>query len=122
MPGHANTASTKTAPENSTGRDRPSKVITGISAFRATCRRVTCHGDSPFACAVCTNGWLRTSRIAPRAKRAVPPTPMRVSVRSEEHTSELQSPCNLVCRLLLEKKKKKQQLIVLCTDILELVV
>src|SRR2546426_1407791 len=28
--------------------------------------------------------------------------------RSEEHTSELQSPCNLVCRLLLEKKKKIQ--------------
>src|SRR5256885_8832669 len=30
-----------------------------------------------------------------------------VRSRSEEHTSELQSPCNLVCRLLLEKKKKK---------------
>src|SRR5256885_3205453 len=30
-----------------------------------------------------------------------------VAVRSEEHTSELQSPCNLVCRLLLEKKKHK---------------
>src|SRR2546426_2542160 len=29
----------------------------------------------------------------------------RFGVRSEEHTSELQSPCNLVCRLLLEKKK-----------------
>src|SRR2546426_9027606 len=29
--------------------------------------------------------------------------------RSEEHTSELQSPCNLVCRLLLEKKKNKQR-------------
>src|SRR5256885_17037035 len=28
------------------------------------------------------------------------------NTRSEEHTSELQSPCNLVCRLLLEKKKK----------------
>src|SRR2546426_6325118 len=28
--------------------------------------------------------------------------------RSEEHTSELQSPCNLVCRLLLEKKKNKK--------------
>src|SRR6516162_10309809 len=28
--------------------------------------------------------------------------------RSEEHTSELQSPCNLVCRLLLEKKKRDQ--------------
>src|SRR5256885_11245716 len=32
---------------------------------------------------------------------------LEASVRSEEHTSELQSPCNLVCRLLLEKKKKK---------------
>src|SRR5256885_5430475 len=30
-------------------------------------------------------------------------------VRSEEHTSELQSPCNLVCRLLLEKKKYRDQ-------------
>src|SRR5256885_3245488 len=34
--------------------------------------------------------------------------------RSEEHTSELQSPCNLVCRLLLEKKKK----ILACTALL----
>src|SRR5256885_10971869 len=33
-----------------------------------------------------------------------PPVP-----RSEEHTSELQSPCNLVCRLLLEKKKYRTQ-------------
>src|ERR1039457_7543368 len=29
--------------------------------------------------------------------------------RSEEHTSELQSPCNLVCRLLLEKKNKQKR-------------
>src|SRR5256885_12411101 len=36
---------------------------------------------------------------------ARPPPP-----RSEEHTSELQSPCNLVCRLLLEKKKKATKL------------
>src|SRR2546426_9335890 len=32
---------------------------------------------------------------------------VRTTDRSEEHTSELQSPCNLVCRLLLEKKKKQ---------------
>src|SRR5256885_10366136 len=32
-----------------------------------------------------------------------------LDARSEEHTSELQSPCNLVCRLLLEKKKKYRQ-------------
>src|ERR1039457_785908 len=31
------------------------------------------------------------------------------SSRSEEHTSELQSPCNLVCRLLLEKKKQERR-------------
>src|SRR5256885_2992514 len=31
-----------------------------------------------------------------------------LELRSEEHTSELQSPCNLVCRLLLEKKKKNK--------------
>src|SRR5256885_11257440 len=47
--------------------------------------------------------------------------------RSEEHTSELQSPCNLVCRLLLEKKKKKKQnlaqtrqLIIARVEVLEL--
>src|SRR5256885_7629193 len=36
--------------------------------------------------------------------------------RSEEHTSELQSPCNLVCRLLLEKKKRDTQRITLFSD------
>src|SRR5256885_10768748 len=37
---------------------------------------------------------------------------MRACVgRSEEHTSELQSPCNLVCRLLLEKKKTNSKFI-----------
>src|SRR6266566_8144412 len=48
----------------------------------------------------------------PPAARPAPPgcRPRRNRPRSEEHTSELQSPCNLVCRLLLEKKKNKQQL------------
>src|SRR5256885_6417273 len=39
----------------------------------------------------------------------MPCTRRRWVHRSEEHTSELQSPCNLVCRLLLEKKKKKKR-------------
>src|SRR3989454_9138461 len=43
--------------------------------------------------------WL-VSRLPDRWNR------LPVLGRSEEHTSELQSPCNLVCRLLLEKKKK----------------
>src|SRR3989454_1521553 len=37
--------------------------------------------------------------------------------RSEEHTSELQSPCNLVCRLLLEKKKKRKHNKMLLSDV-----
>src|SRR5256885_9405257 len=41
-------------------------------------------------------------------------------LRSEEHTSELQSPCNLVCRLLLEKKKKSILCIICSTDELSL--
>src|SRR5688500_19844352 len=39
-------------------------------------------------------------------KRGVPVEEMTGQLRSEEHTSELQSPCNLVCRLLLEKKNE----------------
>src|SRR5205807_7992696 len=42
---------------------------------------------------------LRGEALYVRSMAVVP------EVRSEEHTSELQSPCNLVCRLLLEKKK-----------------
>src|SRR2546426_6275018 len=42
--------------------------------------------------------------ISPQVSRGVRAT--WGEMRSEEHTSELQSPCNLVCRLLLEKKKK----------------
>src|SRR3989454_71187 len=45
----------------------------------------------------------------PMPESSAPPS-MRPA-RSEEHTSELQSPCNLVCRLLLEKKKKHAKLI-----------
>src|SRR5205807_6547796 len=48
-------------------------------------------------------------RSRPRGKphsRRPPDDHKRPGHRSEEHTSELQSPCNLVCRLLLEKKKE----------------
>src|SRR5256885_7741985 len=48
------------------------------------------------------SSWLGLA-VAPATPRAV------VDLRSEEHTSELQSPCNLVCRLLLEKKKNTSE-------------
>src|SRR5256885_9710195 len=41
----------------------------------------------------------------PFAPKELSPAFVLINLRSEEHTSELQSPCNLVCRLLLEKKK-----------------
>src|SRR5256885_11641071 len=47
----------------------------------------------------------RAARVQDFHRHARPPCPC--AGRSEEHTSELQSPCNLVCRLLLEKKKNR---------------
>src|SRR5256885_2972238 len=48
-----------------------------------------------------------------RPWRASPAPSICHPPRSEEHTSELQSPCNLVCRLLLEKKKNQIQSLIL---------
>src|SRR5256885_10834109 len=58
----------------------------------------SCRASRPWGRARC-----RTRRVPPRPRR-------RQGERSEEHTSELQSPCNLVCRLLLEKKKDRIQM------------
>src|SRR2546426_5230072 len=57
-------------------------------------------GQSPFA-TVRVGGRVELIDLATGATKW--------RMRSEEHTSELQSPCNLVCRLLLEKKKKQSQ-------------
>src|SRR2546426_5478572 len=66
------------------------------------------------ACDLSPRSSATTSPTAPAATAS--PTQALVAQpfatpRSEEHTSELQSPCNLVCRLLLEKKKKNQKVI-----------
>src|SRR5690348_18390221 len=55
--------------------------------------------------ASCPSVWRRGPAVP--AAKAECAAPRRFSGRSEEHTSELQSPVHLVCRLLLEKKKKK---------------
>src|SRR2546430_10586628 len=67
------------------------------SAPLGRCRRPTAPlRAAPGGCPrSCSAAWSR------------PRTPSRKMVRSEEHTSELQSQSNLVCRLLLEKKKKR---------------
>src|SRR5256885_8461689 len=55
----------------------------------------------------CRSTSTKTPRSSPKASRARRASSTLKSARSEEHTSELQSPCNLVCRLLLEKKKTR---------------
>src|SRR5690242_21214430 len=69
------------------------------SAFRTAAKRVS-HSRPPAASA----SWSSSSstRARPAGVRSA------IAARSEEHTSELQSHVNLVCRLLLEKKKKKK--------------
>src|SRR5258708_22556514 len=59
---------------------------------------------------ICTTIWQPTESPACSCSRKVrsPSKIMSSASRSEEHTSELQSPDHLVCRLLLEKKKKKK--------------
>src|SRR5258708_9627696 len=68
----------------------------GAVRRRLLLRRVPVLGLAPRA--------HRRQRYAPRQREPEQPG------RSEEHTSELQSPDHLVCRLLLEKKKKQQTL------------
>src|SRR2546426_8631681 len=61
-------------------------------------RSLSCHS---------TSGSRTSTRARPcRSQPTCPSSPKSGRLRSEEHTSELQSPCNLVCRLLLEKKNK----------------
>src|SRR2546426_6770517 len=70
--------------------------------FRSTSTRCCSEcsaASSPSSCSA--SRWVRSGTPCSRTDPATGRT------RSEEHTSELQSPCNLVCRLLLEKKKKQ---------------
>src|SRR5438477_5379117 len=69
---------------------------TTLFRSRSSARRLRLHNG-------CARGTPRASE--PAARSRFPST--RTARRSEEHTSELQSHVNLVCRLLLEKKKKK---------------
>src|SRR2546426_5762647 len=78
------------------------------SSARSECLPVRCTGFYPCRCN--SPHLERTDKLSRRpsdkheSDQNFPTIRIAVS-RSEEHTSELQSPCNLVCRLLLEKKK-----------------
>src|SRR5256885_6667867 len=72
---------------------------------------LTLHDALPISVYKCQNiccrgvGWLSFHHLTPFKYFLTRAFSMAITFRSEEHTSELQSPCNLVCRLLLEKNK-----------------
>src|SRR3989454_1575849 len=70
-------------------------------SFTAPARSRDCPSRPPCGSGICC---FSQDRSATCRARAGSPT----EVRSEEHTSELQSPCNLVCRLLIEKKNTSE--------------
>src|SRR5436189_1828228 len=67
----------------------------------------TLFRSNPSASICCVRSSTRSCSRGMAQTRAVAGARCVVGLRSEEHTSELQSPMYLVCRLLLEKKKKK---------------
>src|SRR6266446_8860269 len=81
-------------------------VIPAVFFFSSRRRHTSLQGD--WSSDVCSSD-LQFRFADVRGQGSFFPEGVAVG-RSEEHTSELQSPCNLVCRLLLEKKKKKTKL------------
>src|ERR1022692_4999323 len=69
-------------------------------------------GSAPASARLCAPGGARILACRSSLRNCARPA----GNRSEEHTSELQSPCNLVCRLLLEKKKTRILDSACCTD------
>src|SRR5256885_10496389 len=84
------------------GRDRPSRSRSRHQTFAPALviRRRRCHRRGSSFCR-----FLRRLVLHSRFAHISWSRGFTLCVRSEEHTSELQSPCNLVCRLLLEQKK-----------------
>src|SRR5438034_4447780 len=80
--------------------------------FRSPCRARGDGGPRPRPAAVASGDGPAVSAARSGRPREVVtrrlPAPVEEQLRSEEHTSELQSHSDLVCRLLLEKKKKKK--------------
>src|SRR2546426_3568371 len=65
--------------------------------------------DATVLARVIEEGYGLGAWHGPDLKAALADVAPELAFRSEEHTSELQSPCNLVCRLLLEKKKNRRR-------------
>src|SRR5574340_236286 len=89
-----------TPSRQSRGVDPPVQIRRGERAQRRGCRKTSVFLSSETGI---------SGNFVGRIKGAKCPFDLQFLTRSEEHTSELQSPKDLVCRLLLEKKKKKNK-------------
>src|SRR5688572_4519806 len=89
--------------------DGPRSVGVGVSVCRGPTRNNSGHNARTAATtSSVANPPPTTDNVGPKRAAVAPLSNAPNSFRSEEHTSELQSQSNLVCRLLLEKKKKKK--------------
>src|SRR5438477_3486696 len=87
----------------------PRSTLFPYTTLFRSCRGLGPQTVSPGACGLRRAPATCTLRVRPRGpRRSRVPAAISQGDRSEEHTSELQSHVNLVCRLLLEKKKKKK--------------
>src|SRR5256885_7825796 len=83
---------------------RPVRKTSSSRSITARSRSVLASVTTSRAPSAIASAMSASSTCGASSSRSMRPT-SRKRWRSEEHTSELQSPCNLVCRLLLEKKK-----------------
>src|SRR5256885_2776772 len=86
------------------GRDSIRAFFTVLNTMSSPPPVLTVRADSVWASGTMAVDLGRWHFAWPAAAKRPPGMP--AADRSEEHTSELQSPCNIVCRLLLEKKKR----------------
>src|SRR5437762_9314255 len=85
-------------------RSGPALMVS--DSFRLTSRQIT--GRSFLICACGAVGADERAQPPSKSPSEIRRVRIKKDLRSEEHTSELQSPMYLVCRLLLEKKKNKE--------------
>src|SRR5574341_742664 len=90
--------------EMSPGREAACRAVFGTWGFFRPM-----HGKTAPSCRLHSQGGVRRGVQGSGSYQERTGKSGSYGMRSEEHTSELQSPTNLVCRLLLEKKKKKSK-------------
>src|SRR2546427_7539465 len=89
-------------------------IVVGVAVVLGGCQFVSARNTLAAEREDIKGQWSQVDADLQRRADLIPNIVETVKGRSEEHTSELQSQSNLVCRLLLEKKKKKKRTTAIC--------